>query len=112
MEDNNKPNHVTVTIDTNGKVACDPNPVPADGRDIKLKFLLQADGYVFPEDGAVVVSEPGVEFPEPSQTLPGNTSATLFDRNSKAGTFRYTVTVQKVATGELLRHDPSINNGP
>ena len=114
MEQNSKkPNHVFVTVDTSGKVHCAPNPLPADGRNIELKFVLEADGYVFPQDNAVIVSEPGAEFPEPSKTLtPDDTKATLFDRNTGPGTFRYTVTVQEVATGKHLRHDPTINNGP
>ena len=111
MEDTQKPNHIHVTVDTLGAVSCDPNPVPADGKDIKLKFVLLTDGYVFPDSDAVVVTNPGGEFPEPSKT-PSSTIATLFDRNTGPGTFRYTVTVQKVSTGELLRHDPSISNGP
>jgi len=114
MEDNTKkPNHVTVTVDASGTVACDPNPLQVDGRAVQLKFVLKTDGYVFPQDAAVVVATPGVEFPEPSKTLPPDSmKATLFDRNTCAGDFRYTVTVKKVSTGELLRHDPMINNGP
>jgi hypothetical protein len=114
MEDaTNKPNHVTVTVDPSGTVGCDPNPLPTDGRNVILKFVLITEGYVFPKEGAVVVTDPGTEFPEPSKTLPPNdTKATLFDRNTGPGDFRYTVTVQKVATGELLRHDPMIENGP
>jgi len=113
MEDTKVPNHVRVTVDSSDKVFCDPNPLPADGRDIKLKFVLKTDGYVFPQTDAVVVSNPGTEFPEPSQTIgPDDTKATLFDRNTGPGTFTYTVTVKKVATGEFFRHDPSINNGP
>lgn len=107
------PNHVTVTVDPLGKVACDPDPLPADGRDIHLKFVLNTAGYVFPQDAAVVVSNPGVEFPEPSRTLPPNdTQATLFDRNTQKGSFKYTVTVQQVATGNLIEYDPTIDNGP
>jgi len=113
MEDTKKPNHVHVTVDASGTVDCDPNPLPADGRDIHLKFVLKTDGYVFPQDAAVVVANPGEEFPEPSKTVPPNAViATLYDRNTGPGTFRYTVTVQKVSSGELFRHDPTIDNGP
>ena len=91
----------------------DPNPLPADGRNIELKFELRADGYVFPKDDAVVVGDPGTEFPHPSNTLPpDDKKASLFDRNSGPGSFRYTVTVQEVTTGKHLRHDPTIDNGP
>jgi hypothetical protein len=109
----NKPNHVTVTVDPLGTIACKPDPLPADGRNIHLTFELNAAGYVFPQDAAVVVSNPGIEFPEASRTLPPNdTLATLFDRNTQKGSFKYTVTVQEVATGKLLELDPTIDNGP
>ncbi len=114
MEDTSKiPNHVHVKVDSSDNVFCEPNPVPADGRDIKLKFVLKTDGYVFPQADAVVVSNPGTEFPEPSKTIgPDDTKATLLDRNTGPGTFTYTVIVKKVATGEFFRHDPMIDNGP
>ena len=114
MEDTSKvPNHVHVTVDSSDKVFCDPNPLPADGRDIKLKFVLKTAGYVFPQTDAVVVSDPGTEFPEPSKTIgPEDTKATLFDRNTGPGSFAYIVTVKKLLTGELLKHDPTIENGP
>jgi len=111
MEETKKPNHVHVTVDS-GKVVCDPHALPATGRDVKLKFVLKTDGYVFPNEGAVVVSQPGLQFPEPSQTVPpSNTIATLLDRNTAVGTFSYTVTVQQVSSGQLLRVDPTIING-
>ena len=109
----NTPNQAIVTVDAAGNVVCTPNPLPANGKNVELKFALQADGYVFPEADALVVSNPGTEFPQPSRTLPPHgTTALLFDRNSEAGTFRYTVTVQRIATGEFFRHDPMISNGP
>jgi len=112
MEETKKPNHVHVSVDNSGNVVCKPNPLPATGRDVTLKFVLKTDGYVFPNDGAVVVSEPGLQFPEPSQTVPpSNTIATLLDRNTALATFSYTVTVQQVSSGQLLRIDPTIING-
>jgi hypothetical protein len=113
MEDTTQPNQVIVTVDNSGNVACNPSPLPADGRNIELKFVLKSDGYVFPQVDAVAVRVPSPEFPRPSRTLPpNNRKATLFDCNSKAGVFTYTVTVQRIATGELFTHDPIINNGP
>ena len=111
MEDTKKPNHVHVTIDSSGTVNCDPNPLPADGKDIKLKFVLLTDGYVFPQEKAVVVANPGVEFPEP-QKHRATPSPRRSDRSTLVRESTYTVTVQKVSTGELLRHVPLINNGP
>ena len=106
-----KPNHVKVTIDASGKPVCDPHDLPVAGCDAVLKFSLDADGYVFLEDGAVVVKDPGDEFPFPSRTLPpDDTKATLYDRNTGTGAFSYAVFVKKLGTGEILRVDPTINN--
>src|SRR5690349_3701976 len=80
----NTPNQAIVTVDAAGNVVCTPNPLPANGKNVELKFALQADGYVFPEADALVVSNPGTEFPQPSRTLPPHgTTALLFDRNSE-----------------------------
>ena len=112
MNATSNPNHVHVTVDADGNVSCDPDPVWADGRKIHLKFELRTDGYVFPEDNAIVVQDGGTEFPDPSKTLgPDNRIATIYDHNSRAATFKYTVTVQKVGGG-TIEYDPVINNGP
>jgi len=43
-------------------------------------------------NGAVVVTNPGEQFPFPSRTLPPNDiKATLYDRNTAVGEFSYTV---------------------
>jgi len=114
MEESSKPNQVTVTVDASNNVVCSPDPLPALGRDIELKFVLKTDGYVFPNDGtAVVVDNPGREFPRPSKALPPtDTTATLFNCNSKAGSFKYTATVWPVGGGTPLSVDPMIDNGP
>jgi len=112
MNATSQPNQVIVTVDTHGNVTCDPDPVCADGRKIHLKFLLQTEGYIFPEDNAIVVENGGTEFPDPSKTVgPDNVVAKIYDHNSCAGTFKYTVTVQKVGGG-TIEHDPLITNGP
>jgi hypothetical protein len=114
MPQTSQPNRVIVTVDTHKKIACTPDPLPADGRNVELTFVLQTDGYVFPTDGtAIVVTNPGTEFPTPSRTLPpNNTTAMLFNHNSKAGTFKYTATVLPVGGGAPLIFDPTIVNGP
>lgn len=112
-DDTIPPNHAHVTVDDDGTVHCKPDPLPAAGRDIHLKFVLKTEGYVFPDDDAVVLNEPCNEFPVPSKTLPpGNTTVHLFDRNTGPGSYDYTVTVVKLLTGECLKHDPTIDNGP
>ena len=107
----NNTHSVTVTVDAGGTIACTPDPVPVRGPSALLKFALQADGYVFPQDGAVVVNDSSPQFPQPSHTLPPNdTTATLLDLNTQAGSFKYTVTVKQVASGQLLQLDPTIQN--
>ncbi len=109
--DNSKADHVSVSVDSKGKLVCQPHVLSISGSDAVLRFSLQTAGYVFPKRDAVVVADPGEEFPFPSRTLPPNdTKATLYDRNTGAGNFNYTVHVQKVDSGEMLRVDPVINN--
>ncbi len=111
--ENNNPNQVTVTVDASGTIACAPDPVRAHGRSALLRFVLQSAGYVFPQGGAIVVDQPGSQFPQPSRTLPPNdTTATLLDLNTQAGDFKYTVSVQQVASGQTLQLDPTIINEP
>ena len=105
------PHQVIVTVDAKKNVICNPEQVPVNGCDTVLKFLLQTDGYVFRKDDAVVVSNPGEQFPFPSRTLPKQpTKATLYDHNTASGGFKYTVYVTDVATGEVLFVDPTILN--
>jgi len=86
--------------------------VRARGRNVVLKFEVQTAGYVFPPSGAVVVDDAGVQFPEPSRTIgPKDTVALLLDLNTDTGAYKYTVAVQRVASGEVLRLDPTIQNG-
>jgi len=105
------PHQVIVTVDAKKNVVCTPEAVKVSGCDTVLKFLLQTDGYVFRESDAVVVSDPGKQFPFPSRTLPKHpTKATLYDHNTVGGDFKYSVYVKDVATGAILFVDPTINN--
>lgn len=114
MQDSAKPNQVNVTVDASNNIICSPDPLPAVGRNVELRFVLKTEGYVFPNDGtAVVVDNPGSEFPRPSKALPpDDRTATLFNCNSKAGSFKYTATVWPIGGGAPLSLDPTINNGP
>ncbi len=106
------PHQVIVTVDANQTVTCTPENVSVRGCDTVLKFLLKTEGYVFPKEGAIVVTDPGKQFPFPSRTLPKQpTKATLYDHNTAAGDFKYTVYVKDVATGKILELDPTIKNG-
>lgn len=108
-----KSNQVIVTVEANGTVACSPEQLFVKSCDAVLKFELQTAGYVFPKDAAVVVDTPGKQFPFPSRTLPAHpTTATLYDHNTEARNFKYTVAVQRVSDGALLALDPTITNEP
>jgi len=107
------PHKVIVTVEADGTVVCTPEQVTVLECETVLKFLIETDGYVFPKDNAVVVTNPGQQFPFPSRTVSKRpTKATLYDHNSTAGDFKYTVYVQDVATGKILERDPTILNGP
>jgi hypothetical protein len=107
----NGSNTVTVTVDSNGNPVCTPDQVPAKGPNALLIFNLDAAGYVFPQDNAVVVDNDidPPQFPDASQTLTP-TKAKLLDLNTVRGTFKYTVTVQQVSSGQLFPLDPTILN--
>jgi hypothetical protein len=108
-----KPNEVTVSVDAAGAVACAPEQLTVSGCDEVLKFHIKTAGYVFPDREAVVVDNPGKQFPFPSRTLPRRpATATLYDHNTEARDFKYTVTVRRLADGELLQLDPTITNEP
>lgn len=105
---------VIVTVDANKNVVCTRERGSVTDRcNAVLKFGLQTDGCVFPEQDAVVVSDPGKQFLFPSRTLPKHpTKATLYDDNSVGGAFKYSVCVKDATTGKILMVDPMINNEP
>jgi len=110
--DQSSPVDVVVTVGADNKPVCTPDTVMARGRNVVLMFAVQTAGYVFPATGAVVVTNPGSQFPQPSRTIgPNDSRATLLDLNTDAGTYKYTVAVQRVAGGEVLHLDPIIKNG-
>ena len=113
MEETSSSQQVTVKVDAGGTITCVPDPVPVKGRNVLLHFVLQADGYVFPQSDAIVIDPPSPQFPQASRTLPpSDTTATLLDLNTMAGDFKYTVAVQDVGTGKRIELDPMIRNDP
>lgn len=108
-----KINEVTVTVDANEQITCTPDQLTVTGSDAVLRFTLQSSGYTFPTSAAVVVDNPGTQFPFPSRTLAKTPpQATLYDHCSEANSFKYTVTVQRVSDGGLISFDPMIINEP
>jgi len=107
---NDEANKVRVTVGAGGAVSCNPDPVPARGKNVHIKFDLVTAGYVFADTDAIVVSNPGTQFPEPSKTKNGGSTATILDKNTERGQFKYTVRLKDSATGRLIEFDPTINN--
>lgn len=112
MDDNAAlPNRVIVKVDATGNLSCTPAILSVSTPNVDLLFIVQTTGWAFPASNAVVVADPGTQFPNGSQTVPpANTRATLYDANTLPGDFAYTVTVQHVTSGQVLRLDPTIRN--
>lgn len=101
--------HVLVTVDPAGQLRCRPDPVVVRGPNVLISFRLMTEGYAFPEQGAVVVAQPGDSFPIPAWTV-SSALAVLLDRDDVAGDFAYTVTVVHVDSGRRLSVDPTVRN--
>jgi hypothetical protein len=98
-----------VNVDAQGGVSVTPNPLEITSGPVVILYQLLNVAYVFPEQQAVVVSNPGPSFPRPSNTVAPRL-ASLYDTVQAKGDFHYTVTVQHVATGHTLSVDPTIRN--
>lgn len=109
----NNTKQLTVTVDADDNVHVTPDHVKVQGKNVLLTFDLDTPGYIFAGTGAVVVTDPGSQFPITSWTLPPtSTTAVLLDLCTETGIFSYTVHVQKVSSGKRLWVDPIIENGP
>lgn len=101
---------VTVSVDAAGQVSCSPaTATVSGGSNFLVTFKLQTPGYVFPGTDAVVVTNPGNQFPYGSWTM-NPTSASIFDANTEPGDYPYTVTVINASTGGPVSMDPIIKN--
>lgn len=103
---------VLVSVTAGGDVVCTPDPVVVKTTKSTLVFRLVTPGWEFRAQDAIVVSQPGTEFPEPSKTAPGGSKATLFDRDRSVGSYAYTVNVWQPSTGRTGTVDPTIENQP
>lgn len=102
---------VTVRVD-DGQIYCIPDPVTVTVADGQLVFALEASrGYVFREQNAIVVTNGGSEFPEPSVTSADGRTASLSDACEAQGSFKYTIYL-KDPGGNIVSLDPEINNQP
>jgi len=103
---------VTVTVSPEGDVTCTPDPLVVSVARKTLVFRMATAGWNFTPQNAIVVSQPGTDFPQPSQTQPGGRLATLLDRDRQAGSYAYTVNVYEPSTGRKGSVDPTIENQP
>lgn len=101
--------HVVVNVDAAGTISCVPAELNVSGSDVLITFALNSSDWVFPDSGAVVVSNGGSQFPIPSWTL-NRKQAALLDCDNSPGSFSYTVTVQHASTGHQRSIDPTIKN--
>ncbi|MBI3368263.1 MAG: hypothetical protein HY021_07410 [Burkholderiales bacterium] len=103
---------VTVSVDPRTKaLTCSPDPVTVTCADGQLRFELANSGYGFPKENAIVVTDGGTQFPLPCNWH-SNQLVTLHDKASHKGSYKYTVTVVNLASGEKIVLDPGIDNDP
>ncbi len=101
---------VNVSVSSTGIISCSPDPVPVNGSNATITFNLHTSGYAFPSNAAVVVSNPGSQFPNPSVTA-SSILVTLLDVNSDSNRYKYTVHLVNTADNSPLSLDPTIENG-
>lgn len=103
---------VQVDVQTEGGqavVVCTPELLSVTGHNSLLTFRLTNPDYRFPQVGAIVVQNPGTEFPNCWQLDEANMA--LRDRCNNAASYNYTVTVEHKTSGARRSVDPIIQNG-
>lgn len=100
--------HVVVTV-AGGVVSCTPENVTVKSANTLLVFTLETAGYAFPEQNAIVVNQPGAEFPYALWQQAPKVVA-LYDRNSNLATYNYTIAVVDQFSGQRFSVDPTISN--
>lgn len=101
---------VSVSV-SGGSIVCSPDPVQVKSCDTTLKFTVATPGYKFRAENAIVVTNGGSEFPQPSQTSADGLTATLEDCCDQRGSYKYSVYL-KDASGRIVMVDPDISNEP
>lgn len=100
---------VQVNVDSKGNVSCSPDPIPVKGANVLIQFKLVGEGWEFADKDAIVVDNPGSNFPYPSWTLKPQRAA-LLDADNSTGDFKYSVTVVETSSGRPVVFDPTIRN--
>lgn len=101
---------VSVSVSSPGTIHVSPDPVGVSGSNTTITFNLLSSGYSFASSNAIVVPQPGSQFPNPSTTVSA-TQATLLDVNSDANTYKYVVHLVRNSDNQPLSLDPAIENG-
>jgi hypothetical protein len=102
--------HVTVTVASDGTIACAPDPVNVASKNALVAFCLATDGYHFPDSDAVVINTAHGDFPYSAWTIKPQLAG-IADLCKIPGEIKYTVTVVNDATGVATSLDPVIHNG-
>lgn len=89
-------------------ISVNQNPLGVDVQNALLVFQLVSSGFEFPEEDAIVVTNPGDQFP--NFYWIGPTQVGLRDRCTVSGNFDYTITVLETSTGRRHKVDPTIIN--
>lgn len=101
---------VNVSVSSMGIISCSPDPVPVSGSNATITYNLLTAGYKFPGTSAVVVTNPGSQFPNGSVTA-SSILVTLLDVNSDSNSYKYTVNLVRTSDNAPLSLDPTIENG-
>ena len=102
--------HVTVTVASDGSIACAPDPIEVNSKNALVAFNLATDGYHFPDTDAIVINTTSSDFPYSSWTIKPQLAG-IADLCKIMGPVKYTVTVVSDATGQPSSYDPVIHNG-
>jgi len=103
---------VTVTVGADEAIVCSPDPIDVKRGQTIVEFRLATPGYVFRQRNAIVVTDPGRDFPVPPVTSPDGTVVTLRDRRLDSREYKYSVYLVQVSTGKVICVDPTIRNEP
>lgn len=103
---------VIVTVAGDETIVCSPDPIDVKAGQGAVEFQLQTPGYVFRQHNAIVVSNPGRDFPRPSVTSACGTKATLRDRDLDSREYKYSVFLKQLSSGRIISVDPTIRNDP
>jgi len=100
-----------VSVDPS-RLLCNPDPAPADPAAATIFTFSLVNPNLWDWRGTSPVDVPGGgdgQFP-PSYVDPRTNRVVLFDRNTIAGQYKYTVAVTNKSTGAPVTIDPFIQN--